>query len=77
MRKLDRSQPFACTGSWTDQLVYPILLSTILALALFAGRVYLSRTFSHSNLVWNLFLAWVPFVCSFLAAITYYSAWPR
>jgi len=60
----------------TDQLVYPILLSTILALALFGGRVYLSRTLSHSNLVWNLFLAWVPFVCSFLAAITY-SSLPR
>jgi uncharacterized membrane protein len=59
-----------------NQLVYPILLSTILALALYAGRVYLSRTFSHSNLVWNLFLAWIPFVCSFLAA-TIYSARPR
>jgi uncharacterized membrane protein len=60
----------------TDQLVYPILLSTVLALALFTGRVLLSRTLSHSNLVWNLFLAWVPFVCSFLAAITY-SSLPR
>lgn len=60
----------------SDQLVYPILLSTMLALALFCGRVYLSRTFSFSNLVWNLFLAWVPYVCSFLAAISY-SGLPR
>jgi uncharacterized membrane protein len=60
----------------SDQLVYPILLSTMLALALFGGRVYLSRTFSFSNLVWNLFLAWVPYVCSFLAAI-FYSGLPR
>jgi uncharacterized membrane protein len=52
----------------SSQLLYPILLSTLLAIMLYAGRVFLSHTLTHKNLVWNLFLAWVPFFCSFTAA---------
>jgi uncharacterized membrane protein len=51
------------------QMMYPILLSTILALVLFVGRVYMSGSWRiYSNLVWNLFLAWIPYLFSISAA---------
>ena len=51
------------------QLFYPLVLSSLLALALYLGRVYLSRSWVvYLNLPWNLFLAWAPYAFSFLAA---------
>lgn len=46
------------------QSLYPIVLSSLLACGIFAGRVYLSRSLTYRFLAWNLFLAWVPYVCS-------------
>ncbi len=55
-----------------SQSLYPILLSTILALAFYIGRVVYGRIWWHySNLVWNLFLAWIPYLLSMLAAAIY------
>lgn len=54
---------------FSSQLLYPILLSTLLALGIYAGRIYLSGTWLvYRNLVWNLFLAWIPYGFSLLAA---------
>src|SRR5512139_2396040 len=50
------------------QLFYPLLLSSLLASGLFAGRVFLTGNFGYKNLVWNLFLAWIPYLFSLLAA---------
>jgi uncharacterized membrane protein len=50
------------------QALYPLLLSTLLAGAFFAYRVIDSHTFNYSNLVWILFLAWIPYACSMAAA---------
>jgi len=47
-----------------NQLVYPLVLSSVLASALFVGRVYLSRGTTFRFLIWNLFLAWIPYLCS-------------
>ncbi len=47
-----------------NHLIYPLVLSSALAVTLYAGRVYLSRNLTFLFLFWNLFLAWVPFVCS-------------
>ncbi len=52
-----------------SQLIYPLLLSTFLAGILFIGRVFLSYSLAYKNLVWNLFLAWMPYVFSFWAAL--------
>jgi uncharacterized membrane protein len=56
-----------------DQSLYPILLSTAFALVLFSLRVIESYTLAYSNLIWNLFLAWVPFLFS-LWAVSLYNA---
>jgi uncharacterized membrane protein len=52
----------------SSQLLYPLVLSTCLAGLLFALRVLFSHSFTYKYLVWNLFLAWVPYGFSFWAA---------
>jgi uncharacterized membrane protein len=53
---------------FANQLLYPLLLSSAVAGALFAGRVYLSHSRSYIFLNWNLFLAWIPYGCGLWAA---------
>lgn len=51
--------------SLRNHLFYPIVLSSILALGMYAGRVFLSGNWLvYRNLVWNLFLAWIPYLVS-------------
>lgn len=57
----------------SNQTFYPILLSTGFALTLFIGRVFISHSFALGNLIWNLFLAWLPYVFSIWAATWYAS----
>lgn len=54
-----------------NQSLYPLLLSTLLAMTLLIARVVYSHTFAYQNLVWNLFLAWIPYLFSFWAALLY------
>jgi uncharacterized membrane protein len=54
---------------FSSQALYPLVLSTALALVFFAGRVIYGQTWNYSNLVWNLFLAWVPYFFSLFAAV--------
>lgn len=53
---------------FANQLLYPMLLSSGLAVSLYAGRVYLSHSWTYRFLIWNLFLAWIPYLCSLWAA---------
>jgi uncharacterized membrane protein len=57
----------------TQHTIYPIILSTIFCLALYAFRVIQSHSFAYSNLIWNLFLAWLPYLFSIWAAALYIS----
>lgn len=51
-----------------DQSFYPIFISSIFALCLYVGRVVVSGALVvYSNLVWNLFLAWIPYGFSIVA----------
>lgn len=51
-----------------DQSFYPILISSLFATALFVARGFYTGEFhTYSMLVWNLFLAWVPYGFSMFA----------
>ncbi len=50
---------------------YPVLFATALCVGLFSYRAYLSRTWTYYFLLWNLFLAWVPYLSSLTAAVLY------
>jgi uncharacterized membrane protein len=53
--------------------LYPLVLSTLLALCFFAWRAeYTDRWWEYRLLVWNLFLAWVPYVCALAAAVLFH-----
>jgi uncharacterized membrane protein len=52
---------------------YPLLLSSILAYGFYAFRVVYSGTSNYSNLIPNLFLAWLPYFFSVLTASIYLS----
>ena len=55
----------------SNQFLYPLLVSTVLAGGFFVFRVAYSGKWYYDNLPWNLFLAWVPYVCSLWAAAWY------
>ena len=50
---------------------YPLFLSSLMAGAFFAFRVSYSGTNNYSNLLSNLFLAWLPYILSVMAASAY------
>jgi uncharacterized membrane protein len=51
-----------------DHLFYPLALSSLLAEGTYAARLYYTHDRFYSFLVWNLFLAWIPYACSLLMA---------
>lgn len=55
---------------------YPAVFSTLLCFGLWGARVYLSKSWTFYFLLWNLFLAWVPYLCS-LWAISLHRRYPR
>jgi len=60
------------------QSFYPLALSSLLAVAIFAGRVYLSHRGTFAFLSWNLFLAWIPYLCALAVVVLYRSgSWRR
>lgn len=61
---------------FVNQLFYPLVLSSLLAMAIFTGRVLLSHSLEFDNLPWNLFLAWTPYLFSLLA-VTLQRLFPR
>ena len=50
---------------------YPLFLSSLMAGAFFTFRVSYSGTNNYSNLLSNLFLAWLPYILSVMAASAY------
>lgn len=47
---------------------YPLLLSSMMACAFLVFRVLYSGTHNYSNLLWNLFLAWLPYIFALIAS---------
>jgi uncharacterized membrane protein len=53
----------------SSQSFYPIVLSSALAVIIYIGRVASSGSWRvYVNLIWNLFLAWIPYGFSMFAA---------
>lgn len=50
---------------------FPLILSSILAGSFFTFRVFYSGTNNYSNLLTNLFLAWLPYILSVIASSVY------
>jgi uncharacterized membrane protein len=46
------------------QLLYPLLLSSALAVCLLGARIWYTHRVTFFFLSWNLFLAWIPYLCS-------------
>ncbi len=53
------------------QALYPLILSTLFTFILLTGRIYISGSWIYLFLVWNLFLAWIPYGLSLGMAYTY------
>ncbi len=51
-----------------------LLLASVFCVMLVAARIAYSGNLQYTNLVWNLFLAWIPFVLAYLA---YALSWRR
>ncbi len=67
----------AIHGVLADHLFYPIALSSLLSLGIYVGRVMYSWNWViYRNLVWNLFLAWLPYLFCLLA-VCLHQAKPR
>ncbi|MBI4675837.1 MAG: DUF1361 domain-containing protein [Chloroflexi bacterium] len=66
---MTRPSPFLALERFLhDQLVIPVVLSSLLGVAFFVGRALWSGHFWHFFLMWNLFLAWIPYVCALAMA---------
>ena len=52
-----------------------LTLASMVCLTLVIARVYVTKSYSYSNLVWNLFLAWIPFVLAYLAYMLSWKRW--
>jgi uncharacterized membrane protein len=51
-----------------DQSFYPIAVASLYAMVLYFGRALFSGSpLVYANLVWNLFLAWIPYFLSMMA----------
>jgi uncharacterized membrane protein len=55
---------------------YPLFLSSLMAFAFFVFRVLYSGSTNYSNLLWNLFLAWLPYIFAVIAS-SFYGRTPR
>lgn len=64
---LTRIEPF--DRFLKQQLFYPVFLSSLLGVAFFVVRATWSDSFLHKFLMWNLFLAWIPYLCALAMAV--------
>jgi uncharacterized membrane protein len=58
-----------------QHLFYPLALSSLLACAILAARIVRIERFSFMFMVWNLILAWIPYLLS-LGAVRIQQRWP-
>jgi len=54
----------------SHRFLYPLMLSSSLAMVLCTGRIFVSGNYDHAFLIWNLILAWIPYLASLWAVWT-------
>ena len=54
-----------------QQSFYPLALSTLLGIAFLAGRFYMARHLTYAFLLWNVLLAWIPYLASLCVLVLY------
>jgi len=52
-----------------NEAFYPLVFATLVASGVYMVRVYLSGNQSYRNLVWNLTLAWIPYLLSLVTLL--------
>jgi uncharacterized membrane protein len=67
-RMQNRSRLASLESFLNDQLVLPVVMSSLLGVAFYVGRVAWSGHTWHFFLMWNLFLAWIPYLFALLMA---------
>lgn len=63
-----RSRLLALESFLNDQLVLPVVMSSLLGVVMYLGRVAWSGHTWHFFLMWNLFLAWIPYLFALVMA---------
>ncbi|HEV8377570.1 MAG TPA: DUF1361 domain-containing protein, partial [Tepidisphaeraceae bacterium] len=65
----DRDGVLILHRTLTRNSFYTLLFCSVVSLCVLAARVYISKTPAYLFLVWNLFLAWIPFTCAIWVAV--------
>jgi uncharacterized membrane protein len=64
-----RSRILSLHSFFQDTMFYPVLISSLFGITFFAVRALWSDSFIHKYMMWNLFLAWIPYLCALLMAM--------
>lgn len=75
-RMLNRIQNFLLRNRYNIAVFTLLNLACVVCIGLVAARVAYSETGRHIGLIWNLFLAWIPFILAYIAhAISWRRMW--
>lgn len=69
VQEADRQRVQVLHRTLSRNSFYSLLFCSVVSLCVLATRFYISKTHAYSFLVWNLFLAWIPFGCALWVAV--------
>jgi uncharacterized membrane protein len=72
---MDTIKNFLLRNRYKIAIFALMVLASAICVFLVAARIAYSDTVRYTNLVWNLFLAWIPFVLAYLAYILSWKKW--
>ena len=64
---MDAKKNFLLRNRYKIAIFSLMAAASAICILLVAARIAYSDTIRYTNLVWNLFLAWIPFVLAYLA----------
>ncbi len=72
---MDTIKNFLLRNRYKIAIFALMVAASAICVFLVAARIAYSDTVRYTNLVWNLFLAWIPFVLAYLAYILSWKKW--